>query len=101
MWENWDNESERGGGARHVCEWHVVLVGSAAGGHGLGMGHGRACLLHTKSVHFRRPTLILTLYNCLLPTALIEGGAAIAIVPSLLWILRRRSVRLGDNWTSP
>ena len=47
------------------------------------VGHGRACVLHTKSVHFRRPTLILTLYNCL-PTALIEGGAAIAIVPSLL-----------------
>ena len=64
------------------------------------VGHGRACVLHTKSVHFRRPTLILTLYNCL-PTALIEGRAAIAIVPSLFWILRRRSVRLGDNWTSP
>ena len=56
-----------------ASEWHVVLVGSAAGGHGLGMGHGRACVLHTKSLHFRLPTLILTLYNCL-PTVLIEEG---------------------------
>ena len=48
---------------------------------------GRACVLHTKSLHFRRPTSVHS-HVIQLPAALnplIEGGPAIAIVPSLLF----------------